>query len=251
MTFKLQIISDTHTQDYELNADADLIVHLGDFSNGRSEYIDEFVNKCKDINKPYVFVLGNHDFYHRYIEDVYKELDDKGYNYLTTGKEFKFQDKTFVGGTLWSNFRASKVQNTKPIQFDKNKEYAKACVNDFNYIYYKNRLITPEDYITLFNEDYNWINKYRGRDDVVVMTHFPANICCLDPYWGNHPTGQFLNPYFINDLDCTGFPLILSGHTHTAIDKVVDGTRFIINPFGHFMERIKGNGYRENLLIKV
>lgn len=251
MTLKFQLISDTHTQDYSLNPDADLIIHCGDYGNGRIQYIDEFVNKCKDINKPYVFVLGNHDFYHRYIEEVYKELDTKGYNYLKAGKEFKFQDKTFVGGTLFTNFRANHNQYTNPIQFDKDKEIAGLNISDFFVTYHQDKLVTPEDYHSLFNEEWNWIQQYRGRDDVIVITHFPTHLACLDPYWGNHPTGQFLNPYFINDLDCTGFPLILSGHTHTAIDKVVDGTRFIINPFGHFMERIKGNGYRENLLIEI
>jgi hypothetical protein len=195
-----------------LNLDADFIIHCGDASNGEFKYIDEFVNKCKEAKKPYVFVLGNHDFYNNDMEDVYKELHSKGYNYLTEGKEYNHNGYTFVGGTLWTNFHQNKLEYSNPYQLDINKLNAKQCVNDFYCIRYKGRLVTPNDYITFFNKDWNWIQQYRNKPNTIVVTHFPLHQCCLDPYWANHPTGKLLNPYFINDLDCTGFSLVLNGH---------------------------------------
>ena len=56
--------------------------------------------------------------------------------------------------------------------------------------------------------------------------------------------------YFINDLDIEGFKHWFSGHTHTAVDSVVDGCRIVINPLGYPQEHDK-NGYRSNLLIEV
>ena len=83
-----------------------------------------------------------------------------------------------------------------------------------------------------------------------MITHFPPNLACLDPYWSVHPVASCLNPYFINDLDVSGFKLWLSGHTHTAVDTEVDGCRLVINPIGYPNEHYK-NGYRDQLLINL
>ena len=59
---KLQILSDTHNSKYSISEQADVIIHAGDFSNRLSGTI-EFAEKCKSLNKKFIFVLGNHDYY--------------------------------------------------------------------------------------------------------------------------------------------------------------------------------------------
>jgi predicted phosphodiesterase len=253
---KIQILSDTHGNAYTIEDQADLVVHAGDFGNHGLMHLYQFVNLCELHNKPYVIVIGNHDFYgHNYMQ-VYAELDRKGINYLKDGREFKFQNKTFVGGTLFTNFRSNKEE---PWVVDNHKQMASDFIYDFSVIRMSYTLendvliptyVTPEFYVTEFNKQYNWINKYRDREDVIVITHFPMSIECLDPYWASHPEAQHLNPYFINDLDVKGFKTIISGHTHTAFDRVVDGCRLIINPLGHAKEQDK-NGFRPNLIIEI
>lgn len=252
---KLQILSDTHALPYEIDKNADLIVHLGDFGNGISHVL-KFVNTCKDLNKDYVLVLGNHDFYGSSILNTYQTLDGLGINYLKDGKEFVKDGITFVGGTLFTNFRMNKDEAWI---VDQHKENAKQFCYDFHAIVSKMKMengvivpeyITPEEYITLFYNQYNWINKYRGKENVVVLTHFPMTLACLDPYWSTHPTAHVLNPYFINDLDLEGFKLVLSGHTHTAVDRVVNDCRVIVNASGYPAEQYK-NGFKNKMIIEV
>lgn len=249
---KLQILSDNHTFDYDFHPDADVVVHAGDFSNNLRGCI-EFVEACKSENKEHVFVLGNHDYYGSDIESVKRFFNDHPeYNCLFPEKTIEINGYTFVGGTLFTNFRANILQYDHPDQFENNKINAEECVRDFTSITKNNgkEYVTANDYVTEFNKTYNFINKYRNKDKVVVVSHFPPHLACLDPYWGNNPYTKHLNPYFINDLDIKGFKLWLCGHTHTALDTIVDKCRIVINPLGYPNEHMR-NGFREKLLIDL
>ena len=253
---KLQIVSDTHGHDFEIAPEADVIIHTGDFGNHGTYHAKLFHARCKELGKPYVAVLGNHDYYGSSHKEVTNHFKGEEYNFLFEEKEIVIGGITFVGGTIYSNFRSNKQEAW---DVDKNKKFAEELVYDFSVIQTGFKMddgvlaynyITADDYTTMFNTQMNWINKYRGRDDVVVLTHFPLSIECLDPYWSTHPTAKNLNPYFINDIDVSGFKTIISGHTHTAVDKVVDGCRIIINPLGNPKEH-GTNGFRSNLIIEV
>ena len=252
---KIQLLSDTHGFDYDIAEEADVVVHAGDFSNSLRGMVD-FADYCKEINKDFIFVLGNHDYYDSNVEDVNDYLRSVyPNNALLYDNSIKIKNKTFVGGTLFTNFRANKVQYDDPQQFDLNKQIGEEWVYDFSKVLVhdknkKNRVVKADDYVTLFNKYYNNIQKYKNKKDVVVVTHFPPSLACLDPYWGNHPEASKLNPYFINDIDVKGFDLWLCGHTHTAVDTVADGCRLVINPLGYPQEHDK-NGYVKDLIIEV
>lgn len=252
---KLQLLSDTHGYDYDLSEEADVIVHAGDFSNSIKGMI-QFANRCKEMGKDFVFTLGNHDYYTTDIYSTFNFL--KTYypnNALLFDNSIVIKGKTFVGGTLFTNFRANRIQYDDPIAFDANKKKAEEWVYDFSAVQIGDgkkglRTVTGSDYHTLFNLYYNNIQKFKNKKDVIVVTHFPPHLACLDPYWGTHPTASSLNPYFINDLDVKGFKTWLSGHTHTAVDTIVDGCRLVINPKGYPDEHDM-NGYQPKLILEV
>ena len=75
--------------------------------------------------------------------------------------------------------------------------------------------------------------------DAPLLTAYTA------PQYANSP----LNPYFINDIDLTGFAYWIAGHTHQAFDGVQNGCR-IINPLGYPNEHGQ-NGYRDGLLLEL
>ena len=248
---KLQILSDTHCYDYTLDPTADLIVHAGDFGNNGMYFLLEFANKCNKMSIPYVIVPGHHDLYSTEMTAILNYLDSLNINYLKDGKEFKFKDKTFVGGTLFTNFRSNKLLYTdNELDIYTHKDNAEKFIYDFKSIGYNGSLIKADNYITEFNKQWNWIQNYKDRDDVIVLTHFPPNLCCLSDYWRDHPTDYILNPYFVNDLDVKGFKLWISGHVHHAVDTVIDDCRIIVNPLGYRGEHNK-NGYIDNFIIEV
>jgi len=104
---KLQILSDTHNSKYSISEQADVIIHAGDFSNRLSGAI-EFAEKCKSLNKKFIFVLGNHDYYSSNYSSVVNFLKENyPKNALLDDNHIKIQDKIFVGGTLFTNFRSN------------------------------------------------------------------------------------------------------------------------------------------------
>lgn len=261
----LQILSDLHESPYTLNPLADLIVSAGDFSNGLRGVFN-FVQHCESLNKDYVITLGNHDFYNLSIQETYDILDANNINYLKEGKEYHYKGYCFVGGTLFSNFRAN-VDSKKQVK--QHKILASKNIADFYTIYKKNmneqryRLslimqgqqkegfkITPDEYVKLFNKQWNWIQQYKDKPNTIVVTHFPPHLVCLDTYWSNHPTASSLNPYFVNDLDIKGFKLWVAGHVHTALDKEIDGCRIVVNPLGYPSEH-GVNGFIMDKIIEL
>ena len=125
---KLHILSDTHGQTVTPHPDADLIVHAGDFGNGRRG-AEAFQAACAAAGKPCVFVLGNHDFYGEHLDELSRELIAANAPLLTANRPLKFGGYTFVGGTLFSNFRLPWV-NKK--QFRENLALARRNIADFS-----------------------------------------------------------------------------------------------------------------------
>ena len=245
---KIQLLSDTHHSPYFLDENADLIIHCGDFGNGLAGAID-FHRRCKALGKPYVFVLGNHDFYHSNIQETYDEIKRLKLNCLFENEIFEFSGWTFVGGTLFSNFR----QNTAtPLEHEQYKAVANNGVADFQLIYDYSangkgeRIVKAADYIAFFERQLAWINQFLGKPKTVVITHFPPSTACQDPQF----TGSLLNPYFINDIDVSGFNYWFSGHTHSAFNLLHQGCQLVINPLGYPHEQGR-NGFIPDLLIEL
>lgn len=246
---KIQIVSDTHCNyDYSISPDCDLVAHLGDFGNGGLHSIDKFADKCTDAGKNFVFVLGNHDLFMQDYTEMRQEVEDKyPNNFLTEGKEILVNGYCMVGDVLFSNFE---LYSHEPYDVDKYKLEAQAGISDFHCVKLGGKLVTPDDYVTLFNKQYNWIEKYRGRDDVVVLTHFLPNKHCISDYWLNHPSCWRLNAYFASNINVKGFKHWFYGHSHSQMDKVVDGCRLVNNAKGYPNE-FTGMCYEENLIIEL
>ena len=229
---KIQLVSDTHgnLERFKIAEEADLIIHAGDFTSGVGDsikYISEFAELCKSHNKDYVLVKGNHDYYgFVYRDEVLKRLDDLEINYLITGKEFKFKDWTFIGDTLFTEFNLPNYNN----EFI--KENAQYYLNDFKHIRYNySSMMTPQDYIAEFYKQYNWINSFRNKENIFVVTHFVPSMELIHPYYVDNP----LNPYFVNNLDLTGFQ-------HWAVGHCLTHDTEILTDFGwKFRNKLKKN----------
>lgn len=233
---KIQIVSDTHNdlRRFTPNKDVDLIVHAGDFNTGafaRITPIEDFVNLCASYNKECVFVLGNHDYYgHNFYNSfIEKECYKRGYNLLTINNSFKYKGFEFIGSIFGTDFKLPGIEyfNTDLIKIQSQRN-----ITDFYEIYANDSLdvlFTPDDYIKEFNRSLEYIESYRYKENIVLVTHFPLSNKCLDPRYKDSP----LNPYFINDIDLNGFLNVISGHTHTTIIDKIENTNIYINAYGY------------------
>ena len=243
---KLHILSDTHGQTVTPHPAADLIGPAGDCAPGRRG-ADAFPAAGAAAGKPCVFVLGNHDFYGEHLDELPRELIAATALLLTANRPLEFGGYTFVGGTLFSNFRLPWA-NKK--QFRENLALVRRNIADFFYIAAgkapHERRAEPEDYIERFNAQLGFIEQFRHRARTIVLTHFPPHPVCIAPPYADSP----LNPYFINQIDVAGFDCWIAGHTHQAVDTVQDGCRLIINPLGYPNE-YGANAYRDGLLLEL
>lgn len=228
---KIQLISDTHGYypDFNISSEADLIIHAGDISNGYDLYekTEEFDKLCKQANKDYLFVLGNHDWYHTDINDYPNVYDET--KFLTRDKPIVINDITFVGCTLWSGLYGISLDT-----YD--SRLIERSINDFIYI---KDIQDTEETIQRFSvnrmvkehkKDLEYIEQYRNKDNVVLVTHFPLSQDFLDTKY----TGNPLNSYFLNDIDTTGYNIVIAGHTHHTMKKTLDnGSRLFLNAYGY------------------
>lgn len=254
---KIQLVSDTHEDisRFQVNKDVDLVLHAGDFTKSdiaSIEHMEAFVVKCSEEGVECAFVLGNHDYYGHdfYNSSLVKECYERGYNLIDIYKPFVYKDYTFIGGLFGTDFKLP-FDQYKDVEFT--KAYCKHNILDFYRIYSdasKDSFITPKDYLKLYNKYLEYIKLYENKENIVLVTHFPVSSVCLDPKYKNNP----LNPYFINDIDLSGFKNVVSGHTHLTNSFKKDNVNIYINASGYTSQnysQVECPEFDPNFIIEV
>jgi len=81
------------------------------------------------------------------------------------------------------------------------------------------------------------------------VTHHVPHEILSKPQWKSSP----LNRFFVGAVPyetCTTPRLWIYGHTHDSTDTVIDGTRFICNPFGYAQHGLNRE-FREDLVLET
>lgn len=94
----------------------------------------------------------------------------------------------------------------------------------------------------------DFLENYRHRPDVFVITHFPPCVVMIQDKYKDSP----FNPYFINNLDMTGFRHWACGHVHYTDRRVQDGCQLYINASGYQSSdgRVECPDFDPNFLIE-
>lgn len=251
---RLHILSDSHLEFGPLDlplVDADVVVLAGDINvgmNGLAWMRRHFPEK------PVVYVLGNHEFYHQSLPDLTEQLrrEAGGSNiHVLENEAVEIGGYTFLGATLWTDFG---LHGNAQLSM----QAAADLVNDYRLIRYspEARRLSPKDTRRLHLHSAYWLQQELPRHDrsrsIIVTHHAPSRLSEQACY-----AQSALSPSFVSDLDGfvkkSGVPLWIHGHTHHCVDYMLGSTRVISNQRGYSREYRAGHcpGFNPGLIIEL
>lgn len=246
---KIHVLNDLHIEFGEFlipETNADVIVMAGDIGVGLDGL--EWLHAQK-IQKPIIYVPGNHEFYQHDISLLADMRDNAQSNiHVLNDSAIEIAGVRFLGSTLWTDFELLGAAD-KFIAI----QHARKNMADFSLIKNNGNTFTPEDSIAIHNKSRDWLNFMLGEffdGKTVVVTHHAPSGGSVHPRYANN----LLNPAFGSNLehlmDESRVSLWLHGHMHDAFDYDVFGTRVVCNPRGYIPYE-NGNGFVPDKVVEI
>lgn len=251
---RMQPFSDLHLDVHPIKkitiADSvDVVVVAGDTCEGALKAF-EHLRRIVPIDIPIVMVLGNHEYYRRFIPNELAIARAHGPSFnihllenetVTIGGDNGIQ---FIGATLWTNYEA----------FGEVKKAAAmtACaagMNDHRLIGWQKqpwRRFRPQEAAVLHHQSATYIEERLSSspaaDRCVVVTHHAVHWNSVDPIYAN----DLLTAAFVSDMTALiekhQPALWIHGHVHNSSDYRVGKTRIVCNPHAYGNENPAFNG---------
>jgi predicted phosphodiesterase len=208
--------------------DADLVVLAGDIDNGTRGI--EWAKQTFD--RPVLYVAGNHEYYDGEFGEVQRALVGSArgsrVEVLDCGERI-IGGTRFLGCCLWTDYSLAPADQRAEV-IERSRRYNP----DHAAIRYGKTSFAPEHAIALCGRHRAWLAQKlqeRHAGPTVVITHFAPHPGSIARNFENDPA----NPGFIVPLESLMGPAVLwiHGHTHTAFDYGVNGTRILCNPRGY------------------
>lgn len=196
-----------------------------------------------------IFVLGNHDYWDgalnyepTRIKELIQEMNLKNV-FLLERDTLVLEDVKFVGGTLWTDFNkqdpntmfsANKIMVPDYTRIKKRTNFVNA--NGESKIEY--RKIQYQDFLNVHLETKRYIFENAIKDEktrkLVVMTHMaPSCLSIADQYKEDFISNGYYYSELGNEIAGTDIDYWFHGHTHTAMDYMINKTRVINNARGY------------------
>lgn len=238
---KIGIVSDLHTEfwhDREFNgigervrerlADAEIVLLPGDIGVGTDS-----VAAARRLfpDKPVYLIAGNHEFYYFDYDEVLASLA------AAAGDTVHFLHKSVVelgairliATTLWTDFNLYGTPDLSQI-------VAREGINDFRLVRYQGHRLTPADMLERHRDEWAWVIRMLDRPFdgyTILMTHHaPVSFAISDRF-----VNDALSPCFVSRLEehlvRDDLPLVIWGHTHHCVDRMIDRTRFLSSQTGY------------------
>lgn len=244
---RIHLLSDLHNE-FSLFSpqvrDADVVILAGDI-----DVKTRGVDWAKQaFSGPVLYVPGNHEYYGGHLTRTLAKMRAAQDDWVRVldRDEVVIAGVRFLGATMWTDFAAT--GNPPLASFS-----AQNAMNDFRQIRTENyRRIRPADLVEQSVKTRDWLRTklaepFHGR--TVVITHHAPTLRSLQ---GNPHAGGHMDAAYANRLeDLMGgdqVALWVHGHSHTAVDYDVAGTRVVCNPRGYPGE---DTGFSPGLVITL
>jgi len=252
---KLHVMSDLHLSMAGMDVaetDADAVVLAGDIARP-----DKACAWARQIQKPVLYVAGNHEYYNSDLRGTLAELrrDAAGSTMrLLECDTWMFGGVRFFGTTLWTDFRIFGDESTRAASMAD----AAQRIRDFQRISVdaeRHETFTPQHSRALFDRSAAWLEAQLQQPfdgPTVVITHHAPSMRSIHPRF----EGSLLNGCFVSDLErlmgSDRVRLWIHGHTHDSFDYTVRGTRVLCNPRGYVMQGVGENPvFDPQLVVEV
>lgn len=223
------------------NNDADVIVAAGDIGVGM-----QGVDWLKTLNKPVIYVAGNHEFYtHNYqqaLKSIRKQCAGSNIHFLENDS-LVFQGVRFLGCTLWADLF---------VEGDKKADALGKTLNDFRRIRFDEKPFNAVQFSQLHQSSKLWLEQQLAEPffgKTVVITHHAPSL------WSWNDSAYVLKKLaYCNDLK----PLLheyeiaawFHGHVHSQVDYRIAGARILCNPRGYAGTKIAPR-FDQNRIVEI
>ncbi|MGK7928291.1 MAG: metallophosphoesterase [Spirulina sp.] len=231
---KILILSDLHLefQDFHIpDTDADLIILAGDIHIGRKGLLWA---KQEVSDRPILYILGNHEYYTQAYPKLLHRLKDAAKEtniHILENDRFILDDITFLGCTLWTNFRLFGDPMSAGFEaMEKMNDYRKIRV------YPRYSRLRSRDTAMIHHKSFSWLKANFSRSDtsktVVITHHAPSAKSVPSPYLQDILTAAYAS-HLDRAIAESHVNLWIHGHLHHSVDYYIGNTRIVANPRGY------------------
>jgi predicted phosphodiesterase len=223
------------------DTDADIIIAAGDIG-----IYDQGLQWLQALDKPIIYIAGNHEFYSKSYHATLSVLQKKSANtniHFLENEVFVLNNVRFIGCSLWADL------------FIEGPEVADALaqsLNDFRKISFGDGKFTPEQFTALHKKSKVWLEAelakpFAGKT-VVVTHHAPTHWS-----WYDSPN-RIKKLAYCNDLKEFfhehEIAVWFHGHTHSIGDYRLAGARILSNTRG-YVGRKEVTGFDMNKVVDI
>ena len=251
---RILVLSDLHL---EMNSEFqrcdkpfDVVVLAGDIHSPGHKGVEWALRQEFFNGRPVVYVPGNHEFYHRHIDDQLEAMERiaEGTNvHVLNRSSVMVAGVRFLGCILWTDFLLPFVASGTRATADvaRAMERADRSLNDFALIRYGPAILRADDSfvdrrfqaadsLALHWIDRDWLQRQlrSSVEATVVVTHHAPSASSIAAKY----KGDGLSPAFASPLPGSMFrkpQLWIHGHTHSSADYQRGSCRVISNPRGY------------------
>jgi Icc-related predicted phosphoesterase len=253
---KLQIFSDLHLdvapiKPIRIGDDVDLVISAGDVCEGALRAF-EHLRRIVPMRLPVIMVMGNHEYYRRFIPDELALAREKAPAlnvHLLENDAIVLGGIRFVGATLWTDYRLlGEARQTRAMNV------CRVNMNDHRLIGWSKQpwlRFRPQEAAVLHHRSKTYLATALaepfGGPTVVITHHAPHRQSIHADF-----QDDWLSAAYVSDLseliEAHQPTLWVHGHVHRSFDYRVGSTSMLCNPHGYGNENPAFDG---SLVVEI